>query len=272
MMKAVAYYRSRPGEPEASEQALRLQREAVQSTVEEYHLDVVADFVEREDEEGSETCPAYAAAVHAALAERTSEDRIDVALLTATDVAIGTGETFKEPDIEGSHGLFHIWVSARLVPAPPVIALPAGAPGPLCLYADYRPRQRETLVYLCNAGPDPLAEVTVTTQTIDMSDLHFLKPGERWAEASEAGEQHWDAVPPGTCVLLNTLGHMVWDMVNRHRMTFTDVAGQRWTAEVVDLRLNACQLSQDPDEVWEAFRPARPADSTGADERPGKAS
>ncbi len=76
---------------------------------------------------------------------------------------------------------------------------------------------------------------------------------------------------PGICVLLNTLGHMVWDMVNRHRMTFTDVAGQRWTAEVVDLRLNACQLSQDPDKFWEAFRPAYPADQASTDERSGKA-
>ena len=272
MMKAVAYYRSRPCEPEASDLALRLQREAVQSTVEEFHLDVVAEFVEREGEAGSETCPAYVAAVHAALAQRTSEDRIDVALLIATDAAVGTGETFNEPNVEGSHRLLHIWIGARLVPAPAVIALPAGAPGSLCLYADYRPRQRETLVYLCNAGPEPLAEVTVTTHTIDMGDFHTLGRDKRWAEASEAGEQHWDAVAPGTCVLLNTLGHMVWDMVNRHRMTFTDVAGQRWTAEVVDLRLNACQLSEDPDKVWEAFRPACPVDPTSTDERPGKAS
>ena len=271
-MKAVAYYRSRPGEPEASEQALRLQREAVQRTVEKCHLDVVAEFVECEGEEGSETCPAYVAAVHAALAERSSRDMIDVALLIATDVAIGTGGTFDEPDVEGTHRLLHFWIGARLVPAPPEIALPSGAPGPLCLYADYRPEQRETLVYLCNAGPDPLAAVTVTTHTLDMGAFHTLERDERWTEASEAGKQHWDVVAPGTCVLLDALGHMVWDVVNRHRMTFTDVAGQRWTAEVVDLRLNACQLSQDPNEVWEAFRPAYPVDPTGADERPGMAS
>ncbi len=272
MMKAVAYYRSRPCEPEASDLALRLQREAVRRTAEKNFLDVVAEFVKREGEAGSETCPAYVAAVHAALAQRSSEDLIDVALLIATDAAIGTGETFDEPNIEGSHGLLHFWIGARLIPALPEIALPAGAPGPLCLYADYRPRQRETLVYLCNARPDPLAEVTVVTDTIDMGDLHNSKPGERWAEASETGEQHWDTVPPGTCVLLNTLGHMVWDMVNRHRMTFTDAAGQRWTAEVVDMNLNACQLSQDPDEVWATFRPACPADQAGAGEQLDKVS
>jgi len=270
-MKAVAYYRSRPGEPEASELALRLQREAVQRQVEEGFLDVVAEFVEREGEAGSETCPAYAAAVRAALAQRTREDLIDVALVITTDAAIGTGETLKKPHIEGTHGLLHYYLGARLVPALLEIALPAGTPGPLCLYADYRPRQRETLIYLCNAGPDPLAEVTVTIDTITMSDFHASGPGERWAEAGEAREQQWDAVPPGTCVLVNALDHLVWDMVNRYRMTFSDAAGRRWTAEVVDLNLNACQLSQDPDEIWETFRPAHPADQTGAGERPEKA-
>lgn len=266
MMKAVAYYRSRPSEPEASEQALRLQREIVQKTAEKYFLDVVAEFVEREGEAGSETCPAYAA-VRTALAQKTSEDLIDVALLVAADAAIGTGAPFDEPHIKGSHGLFHFDLGARLIPAPPVIALPLGAPGPLCLYADYRPRQRETLIYLCNAGPDPLVEVTVTTDNITMSAFFTSEPGERWAEAGEASDQHWDVVPPGTCMLLNTLGHMVWDMVNRHRMTFTDAARQRWAAEVVDVNLNACDLSQEPDRVWATFRLARPADQAGAEEQ-----
>ena len=270
MMKAVAYYRSRPCEPEASEQALRLQREAVQTTSEECFLDVVAEFVEHEGEAGSENCPAYVAAVHAALAQKTSKDRIDVALLIATDAAIGTGETFDEPHIEGSHRLFYIWISARLVPAPLAIALPAGAPGPLCLYADYRPRQRETLVYLCNAGPDPLAEVTVTIDTITMSAFFTSEPGERWAEASEARVQHWDAVPPGTCVLLDALGHMVWDMVSRYRMTFTDAAARRWTGEAFDVNLNACDLSQEPDRVWAIFRTVDPAEQTEAGGRAGE--
>ena len=37
------------------------------------------------------------------------------------------------------------------------IALPLGAPGVLCLYADFRPGQLDTLVYLCNAGLDALS-------------------------------------------------------------------------------------------------------------------
>jgi hypothetical protein len=71
MMKTVAYYRSRPGEPEASDQALRLQREAVQRMVDQGFADVVAEFVEREGEEGSETWPAYVAAVRTGGTYRT---------------------------------------------------------------------------------------------------------------------------------------------------------------------------------------------------------
>ena len=47
MMKAVAYYRARPSEPEASDLALRFQREAVRREVEESGLTLVAEFVER---------------------------------------------------------------------------------------------------------------------------------------------------------------------------------------------------------------------------------
>lgn len=154
MMKAVAYYRSCPGEPEASDLALRLQREAVQREVEEHHLDLAAEFAEREGEKGSETWPAYAAAVRAALAQGPEEDLIDVALV-ATYAAIGTGEPFEEPHLEGTHKLLHFEIGTRSIPTLPRIALPAGAPGPLCLYADYSPRQVQTLVHLCNAGPKP---------------------------------------------------------------------------------------------------------------------
>jgi hypothetical protein len=43
-------------------------------------------------------------------------------------------------------------LNASLIPAQPEIALPLGAPGLLCLYADFRPRQLDTLVYLCKRG------------------------------------------------------------------------------------------------------------------------
>ena len=69
-------------------------------------------------------------------------------------------------------------------------------------------------------------------------------------------------------MLLDTLDHMVWDGVSRHRMTFTDAAGRCWTAEAFDVNLNASDLSQEPDRVWATFRPAQPADQAGAGERP----
>lgn len=267
MMKAVAYYRSRPSEPEASEQALRLQREAVQSTVEEFHLDVVAEFVEREGEEGSGTCPAYGAAVHAALAQ-TSPDRIDVALLVATYAAIGTGETFDEPHLEGSHKLFHFLLEARSIAALPRIELPAGSPGPLCLYADFSPRQAQTLVYLCNAGPDPLAEVTDTTSDSSVPESRASEPSELGAEADDTHRKQLDAVPPATCVLLDTLSHRIVGESRRHRVTYTDTAGQRWTAKAHDHNLNAWYLSEDPERVWVAFDPAEPAGQAEVEERP----
>ena len=265
-MKAVAYYRSRPSEPEASEQALRLQHEAVQMTVEKYHLDVIAEFVEREGEAGSETCPAYAAAVHAALAQ-TCEDWIDVALLNAACAAIGTGEPFGEPHLEGEHKLLHFSLEARSIPALPRIELPAGAPGHLCLYADFSPRQVQTLVYLCNAGPEPLAEVTVATSDSSVPEFRGSKPGEHGAEVDDTRKKQWDAVAPATCVLLDTLGHRIVDESSRRRVTYTDTMGQRWTAKAHDHNLNAWYLLEDPERVWVAFDPAQPADQAGAEER-----
>jgi hypothetical protein len=194
-----------------------------------------------------------------------------VQFIIATSAAIGTGETFKEPHVEGARSLFYCYLGTRLIPAAPEIALPAGAPGPLCLYADYRPRQLETLVYLCNAGPDPLAEVTLVTDTIDGNEFSTLKPDKRWAEARDPQVQQVNTVPPGTCVLVNALCHQFSESVNRHRLTFSDAAGRRWTTWAHDHPLNAWWLAEDPDEVWVTFRPACPADQTGAEEQPKEA-
>lgn len=267
-MKAVAYYRSRPGEPEASDLALRLQREAVQRKVEEHDLDLIAEFVEREGEEGSESWPAYTAAVQAAISHKKRKDRSDVALLIATNAPIGTGEPFEEPHLDGMNGLIYHWVGAWPTPAPLEIALPAGAPGPLCLYADYHPHQLEILVYLCNAGPGLLTEVTVETDNVIMGASHASKPGDRQMETKEARKHEWDAVLSGACVLLNALDHQIWGMGKCYRMTFTDVAGRRWTAEARDLSLNAYRLSQDPKRLWVAFNLIHPADQVEVEERP----
>ena len=88
-MKAVAYYRTRPSEPEASETALRLQREAVREELERGELTLVAEFIEHEGERDPETYPAFMAAVRAAVDHSSCEDLIDVAVLVASTAAIG---------------------------------------------------------------------------------------------------------------------------------------------------------------------------------------
>ncbi len=269
-MKAVAYYRTRPSEPEASDLALRLQREAVQRQVEAWDIDLIAECVEREGEAGSETYPAYAAAVRAASADDESNGALDeglfgMCLIIATHGAIGTGEPFQEPRIQdenrGRGGFIPtpLCLQAPTVLASPEIALPPSASGPLCLHADYRPRQLDTLVYFCNAGADALADVSVAIDTIDLRQFHTSKPGERWAEPHHTSEQRWDAVLPGTCVWVNSLSHLSADMVSRYRVGFADAAGRRWTAEAHDHALGSCHPPQDPDQVWTTLGLLRPA-------------
>lgn len=271
MMKAVAYYRARPSEPEASDLALRFQREAVRREVEGRGLTLVAEFVEREGEEGSEACPAYASAVRAASAGDGGDNALDTGpisldtvLIIPSQGAIGTGEPFQEPEIGvedmGPGGFIRSYLQAPTVPTPPEIASPPGAPGPLCLHAVCRPGQLDTLVYLCNAGMDALAEVAVATDTTSMNQFFTSESGERWAEGTRTHEQRWDVVAPGRCVLVDSLSHVKWDLVGRHRLTFADAAGRRWMTEADDLALNACWLSRDPEGVWVAFGPACAAD------------
>lgn len=267
-MRAVAYYRSRPSEPEASDLALRIQHEAVRKIVEESDLDLVVEFTEYEGEEGSENHPAYVAAVRAAIAHKKDDTMLDVALIVASQAGIGSGEPFKKPSVEGRGGLWHYMLNKPLIPAPLEIALPAGAPSPLCLYADFRPRQLDTLIYLCNAGLETLVEVAVATDHISMHQFYRSEPGERWVELDYAGEERWLSIPPGSCVLIAALDHFVWDEVNRYRLTYTDATGQRWTAETHDLPLNACRLAQDPDKVWVDFSPPRAADRAVDGKRP----
>ena len=269
-MKAVAYYRTRPSEPEASDLALRLQREAVEAG----GFDLIAEFIEREGEEGSETYPAYAAAMRAALAAADGEhdDVRDAGLITlaalviATHATIGTGEPFQEPEVEVEAGISSMvsvlptHLQASTIPPPPRITLPVDAPAPLCLHADYRSRQLDTLVYLCNAGPDALAAVLVAIDTIDLHQFHVSKPDERWAEVHHTSEERWDAVLPGTCVWVNSLDHFLGETVNRYRVSFTDAAGRRWTAEAHDHALNSCHPPESPDQVWTAFGSVRPAE------------
>ena len=253
-MQVVAYYRTRPSEPEASKLALGLQREAVLEEIERDGSTLIAEFIEREGAAGDdgETYPAYVAAVEAVLAYR--RDGSNTWLYVASEAAIGSGRPFVGLGVPDSHDMFIFLIETPLVPAPPTIPLSVGAPASLCLYADYRSSHLDTLVYLCNAGPDALSEVAAVIDTTDMALFHrAASSAERWAKLHHSQEKHWNSVPPGTCVLANTLSHQLWDVVNRYRLTFTDAAGRRRTAETNDLTLNACRLAQHPNEVWDAF-------------------
>jgi hypothetical protein len=101
-----------------------------------------------------------------------------------------------------------------------------------------------------------LSEVTAVIDSTSMSSFYQSEPAEHWASVHHTRQDRWDAVPPGACVLINTLSHFMWDEVNRYCLTFTDAAGQRRTAEVHDLALNAWRLAQEPDKVWVAFEAA----------------
>ncbi len=272
MTKAVAYYRSRLSEPEASDLALRLQREAVRNEIEARSLDLIGEFTEREGESGTEDYPAYVAA--ACMAHGQGEL---VEFIIASRAAIGSGEPFKEPAIEFeppddqdifAQGYIISELLTPLVQHASEIMLPDGAPGPLCLYADFRPRQLDTLVYLCNATAEALRDVVVATECISMYEFYSSQTNECWEQASRTFEQRWAAVPPGTCVQVAWLNHIIWDEVCRHRLTYADMAGQRWTAEAHDLSFNASRLAQDPDKVWATFSPARAMGQAAPGTRP----
>lgn len=96
MAKAIAYYRTRPSEPEASDPALRPQRDAVGRPLEGGGFESLGESTERECECGDETDPAYAAAVQAAVAH-VEDDGVSVSLVVASQAAIGSGGPFREP-------------------------------------------------------------------------------------------------------------------------------------------------------------------------------
>jgi hypothetical protein len=256
MTNAVVYYRTRPSEAE-SDLALLLQRKAVGDLVAGGQCIISAEFVEHESEDNKEL-PAFAAAVLAAHALGEEEDSMGT-LIVASRAGIGSGPPLSEPHIyiKGGKGVLYYWLDATLIPVPAEIALPRAAPAPLTLYAHYRPTQLDTLVYLCNAGPGPLAELRATIDHISMNQFYTSAPSKRWAEINSTQQERWNAVSSNSCVLINTLSHNIWDEVSRYRLSFTDTAGQGWTAEADDLSLNACRLAQDPNEVWVPLYPVR---------------
>ena len=165
----------------------------------------------------------------------------------------GSSEAIRQP-VPGEPRPSILWseLFTPSVPAPPEIVLPAGTPGPLCLYAECRPGQLDTLTYLGNAGPDALAEVVIKTHTVGLCQYLCSKSGKlRWAEGRRF-ERRGDAVAPGTGVLVARLNHWVLDDVSRHCLACTDPAGRRRKAEACDLDLRSCRPLDTP---WAAFRP-----------------
>jgi hypothetical protein len=240
--KAVVYYRSRPSESVASERALLLQRRAVQNAIDEHGYVVIAEFTEREGESG-EGRPAYAEAEEAALNEKAF-------LLVASNAGIGSGTPFRRPFAKGHHGVFHVDLNAQLVPPRQTIALPVGSSADLSLYADYRPSQLDTLIYLCNSGATALSDVVVAIDSISMKEFYEATGDECWAHSFRSESVGSEKIQPGSCELMNVLSHYIWDIVNRYLITFTNATGHRRTVEANDLPFNASRMSQDPQGVW----------------------
>ena len=86
--------------------------------------------------------------------------------------------------------LQYVSLNASLIPVQPEIALPLGAPGVLCLYADFRPSQLDTLVYLCNAGLEVLSEVTVVIDNTSMFSFYQSEPAKRWANVDATRQKY----------------------------------------------------------------------------------
>jgi hypothetical protein len=232
-MKAVTYYRTRPSEPEASAFAFRLQLDAVRETVAQAGLVVIAEFIEREDDTAE--APAYVDAVRTAVALKEDRNVLDVALLTASSAGIGRGKPFHVPAVDGLDGLWSYDLQQALVPTPPVVALPPGGPdGALCIYSESRPDQRDTLVYLCNTSVQPLNDVAVVVDTVAMRSYSISRPADPWAEPIYSSSLHWDAVQPGTCILLDSWHDSAWDMVSRYRLSYIVGSGPRHMTSFTD--------------------------------------
>lgn len=259
-MKAIVYYRSQPSEPDASNVALERQRAAVRRDVQDSGYAVVGEFVEREGEPGSEGYPAYIAAVEAACAAREDPDWGDVAVIVASNGAIGSGDPFIEPQVESSNALLFVTLDEPTIPHATEIPIPANAPGQLSLYAVVRHPQLDTLIYLCNAGPSAITDVELLIDEISTSDdlsSDDRESQDRW-HATE--EKRLDAVPARVCVQVNRLSHALPELNFLYRLRFTDEEGRRCMTTCGDGILNAWYVTENPDKVWVAFPPARSAD------------
>ena len=69
-------------------------------------------------------------------------------------------------------------------------------------------------------------------------------------------------------MLIDTLGRVMWDFVNRYRIFYSDAARRRWEAEADNRGLNAERLAQEPSGVWEEVAPRLSDHSEHAREGP----
>lgn len=244
----VAYLRSRPSEGAASDEAMSMQRQVLAEMTGRGEIAVVAEFVEMEDD--SDDWPAYRAAYREAASR-------DCTLVIVGYGAIGTGPRFSQPDMSGTGGAEIMEISVPYVRFGDLIPIPEGAPAWVAFWADYRPPQGVTAVYLCNAGPDAM-------EAIECTSIHCaLGVDEGFAGASCILEP----IPAGKARLFATLFHEEWSYYSRYYLTYRSCGLPQEPLKATDGPLSSALLSEDPSKIWVAFRPATPDEAAAAVER-----
>ncbi len=265
----VVYLRTRPSEPEVSAGALAVQRAAVQAEV--GSAASIIEFIEAEGDSDDQDRPAYRAAWQLVSESACGDGPV---LIIATREAIGGGQPFisdpivlKQPGPEPStvaegrppeeprYVPLVIELDAPLHPDLSLIEPPAGAPAPICLYADPRPGQLRTLIYLCNTGSDILRDVTVHMNEISIAEFYRSRgPVEQWVEADDASVERWENLEPGSGLLLSVISHTFNDVVEGYVLRFTDAAGVRRKLRAISAGLSAAS-GGGAEQRWVAFRP-----------------
>ena len=239
------------------ERALRLQREAAEKSAGGAG-GITAEFIEREGEPGAEAYPAFAAAVRSAIKQSTSDAGFSVELIIASHAAVGSGAVFVEPVVE-THGeglLITSNLLAALIPPPPIIALPAGAPAPLCLFGDYRRSQADTLIYLCNAGAEPITNAVLVIDRIDDYARIMSKRENPRPRIISTYEQRLGTVPAGTGVWVDESTHVItFDEYRRYRVAYNGAGRRRCFEEALEGSITNIHGPSTPEHAWAAFAP-----------------
>jgi len=194
-MQVVVYYRRGSGESGASKDAICHGQDAVQAWTAARQADVIET---RTEASRGEAQPGLDAAVEASKARGAT-------LLIAAAAPICTGAPF-EPRIAE-------------VPVEVVSPVPDGAPAPLCLHVLRGPDWPRIVVYLCNAGTEPLADVVVNGAGVmlERGDLALAK----------GREKALGTLAPQTCVLIGAHDTVyAGDILVSYLVKFTDAAGR----------------------------------------------